>query len=48
MGKREVKRTENRRAIAIYNKDREKEDIADVEEKVSRVKELMNSFIEIF
>ena len=43
MGKREVKRTENRRAIAIYNKDREKEDIADVEEKVSRVKEIMKS-----
>ena len=43
MGKREVKRTENRRAIAIYNRDREKEDIADVEEKVSRVKEIMKS-----
>ncbi|EQB73494.1 MAG: transposase IS4 family protein [Ferroplasma sp. Type II] len=43
MGKREIKRTGNRRAIAIYNKDRENEDIADVEEKVSIVKEIMKS-----
>ena len=43
MGKREIKRTENRRAIAIYNMEREKEDIADVEEKVSIVKEIMKS-----
>ncbi len=43
MGKREIKRTKNRRAIAIYNMEREKEDIADVEEKVSIVKEIMKS-----
>jgi len=43
MGKREVKRTENRRAIAIYSKDREKEDIADIEEKVAIVENIMKS-----
>ena len=43
MGKREIKRIENRRAIAIYNKDREKEDIADIEEKVAIVETIMKS-----
>ncbi|MHB1902339.1 MAG: IS1634 family transposase, partial [Cuniculiplasma sp.] len=43
MGKREIRRTENRRAIAIYNKDREKEDIDDIEEKVKIVETIMKS-----
>ena len=43
MGKREIRRTKNRRAIAIYNKDREQEDIAEVEEKVKIVETIMNS-----
>lgn len=43
MKRNEVRRTENRRAIAVYSKEREKEDIADLEEKVSIVKNIMTS-----
>ncbi len=43
MEKRAIRRTNNRRAIAIYNKDREKEDIADIEEKVAIVEKIMKS-----
>ena len=39
----EVKRSRNRRAIAVYSPDREREDIADIEEKQSIVKSIISS-----
>ena len=43
MKRGEMKRARNRRAIAVYSKEREDEDISDIEEKVSLVKEIMVS-----
>ncbi|EQD28836.1 transposase, IS4 family protein, partial [mine drainage metagenome] len=41
MGRGEIKRTRNRRAVAVYSKERE--DIADIDEKVSAVRTIMAS-----
>ncbi len=43
LSKRETKRTRNRRAVAVYSPERESEDIADIEEKVSVVKSMIDS-----
>ena len=43
LSKSEIKRTRNRRAVAVYSPEREKEDIADIEEKVSIVKSIIDS-----
>ena len=43
LSKSEIKRSRNRRAVAVYSPEREKEDIADMEEKVSIVKSIIDS-----
>lgn len=43
MGRNEIKRAGNRRAIALYSKEKEKEDISDIEEKVSTVRDIIAS-----
>ena len=43
LSRSEIKRSRNRRAIAVYGPDREREDIADIEEKVSIVKSIISS-----
>ncbi len=43
LSKSETKRSRNRRAVAVYSPEREKEDIADMEEKVSIVKSIIDS-----
>ena len=43
LSKSGIKRTGNRRAVAVYSPEREKEDIADLEEKVSMVKSIIDS-----
>ena len=43
LSRSEIKRTRNRRAVAVYSPEREKEDIANIEEKVSIVKSIISS-----
>jgi transposase len=43
LSRSEIKRSRNRRAVAVYSPEREKEDIADMEEKVSIVKSIIDS-----
>ena len=43
LSRSEIKRSRNRRAVAVYSPEREKEDIADIEEKVSIVKSIIDS-----
>jgi transposase len=43
MGKREMRRSRKRRAVAVWNPDRERSDIEDVNERISAVKELLAS-----
>ena len=43
MDRNQIKRSRNRRAIAVYSEEREKEDIADIEEKGSLVRKIISS-----
>ena len=43
LSRNEIKRTRNRRAIAVYSPEMEKEDIDDIEEKLSIVKSIISS-----